>query len=269
VTLPINQSPIPFADVNDVLRTILSGARVILGQRLLAMYVEGSLALGDFDPADSDIDFVIVTDGKLAGDTFDALRVMHARFAASASRWATEIEGSYLPLTALRHFDPRHTWFPRIQRDPGEQLRIEEHASDWVIHRYVLREYGITLVGPAPHTLIDPVDPDELRRAMIAYMRHEWWASLLADPPRLHKSGAHRYVILTMCRVLYTLEHGAVVSKPAAARWAARGPAVRWRALIERAQITPSTMQPDEINATHALIRFTIESAQRAHRLEI
>ena len=32
--------------------------------------------------------------------------------------------------------------------------------------------------------------------------------------------GYQAYAILSMCRVLYTLEFGTVVSKPAAARWA-------------------------------------------------
>jgi hypothetical protein len=32
----------------------------------------------------------------------------------------------------------------------------------WVIHRHMLREHGVVLAGPPPHTLIDPVQPDEL-----------------------------------------------------------------------------------------------------------
>ena len=29
------------------------------------MYLDGSLAIGDFDPGKSDLDFVVVTDGEL------------------------------------------------------------------------------------------------------------------------------------------------------------------------------------------------------------
>lgn len=234
------------------------GARVILGERLLAMYVDGSLALGDFDPDTSDIDFLIVTDGKMTAETLTALQAMHAGIAASDSRWAIEIEGSYISRHAVRRFDPSHTRFPRIQRGHGEQLRMEEHASDWVTHRYVLREHGIALVGPSPTSLIDPVSPDDLRHAMISYMRHDWWATILTDSTRLHQPGYHQYVILTMCRVLYTLEHGAVVSKPVAACWAASGPAARWQKLIERAQAPSSDLQDSDVDETHALMRFTI-----------
>ena len=259
---PIEQSPTPYAAVNGVLGAILAGAHSILGERLLAMYVDGSLALGDFEHDSSDIDFVIVTDGEIAAGTLAELQAMHARIATRDSRWATEVEGSYISRHALRRFDPTHTCFPRIQRNPGAQLRMEEHASDWVVHRYVLREYGKTLVGPRPAALIDPVDPDELRRAMIDYMRHAWWVSLQANAGDLRHSGYHQYVVLTICRVLYTLEHGAVVSKPSAARWSASGPAARWKGVIERAQALPSELKDRDVSETLALIRFAIERAR-------
>jgi len=43
---------------------------------------------------------------------------------------------------------------------------------------------------------------------------------MLHDPTRLHTGEYRAYAILTRCRMLYTLEHGAIVSKPTAARWA-------------------------------------------------
>jgi hypothetical protein len=43
---------------------------------------------------------------------------------------------------------------------------------------------------------------------------------MLEEPKRLHSSEYQAYAIVTMCRVLYTLEHGTIVSKPVSARWA-------------------------------------------------
>ena len=42
------------------------------------------------------------------------------------------------------------------------------------------------------------------------------------------------FIALTMCRALYALERGEVVSKRAAAEWALRTQDPRWRPLIER-----------------------------------
>lgn len=53
---------------------------------------------------------------------------------------------------------------PHIER--GETLVVEQLHSDWVIQRYILREHGIVVAGPAPDTLIDQVGPQDLRDAV-------------------------------------------------------------------------------------------------------
>jgi hypothetical protein len=50
-----------------------------------------------------------------------------------------------------------------------------------------------------------------------------------------HGSEYHAFAIFTMCRALHALEHGIVVSKPTAARWAQNELGDRWRQVIERA----------------------------------
>jgi hypothetical protein len=70
---------------------------------------------------------------------------------------------------------------------------------------------------------------------VLGFLR-EWWAPMLQDPdPRLHGGEYQAYAVLTMCRALYTLRHGDVVSKTAAARWAQEALGQPWEGLIERA----------------------------------
>jgi len=254
----------PYPDVNALLQELLSGVETVLGDHFVGMYLYGSLASGDFDQS-SDIDFVVVTDDEIAGDRFLALRAMHARIAASHSRWATELEGSYIPQVALRRYDPANAQHPRIDRGEGD-LVMAQHGSDWVIQRHVLREHGVVVAGPDLRTLIDPVASNELRWAVLADLR-EWWAPMLDDPVRLQKRGYQCYAVLTMCRMLYTLEGGAVVSKPVAARWAQETLGGRWGPLIERALVgrhNPQVKaQPDDVNATQEIIRYTLERSQQ------
>lgn len=61
----------PHREVNAALQELLSGARAILGSHFVGMYLDGSLALGDFDLETSDLDFVVVTTPASA---FDARR---------------------------------------------------------------------------------------------------------------------------------------------------------------------------------------------------
>ncbi len=255
--------PAPDPAVNALLHLLLASVQTILGNHFIGMYLYGSLAGGDFDQS-SDIDFVVVTDDEIGDNLFSALQAMHARIAASDSRWARELEGSYIPQRALRRYDPVHARHPHLDRGGGDLL-IEQHDSDWVIQRHILRERGVALSGPAPHTLIDPVTPNDLRRAVLAILRG-WWAPMLDDPAPLRSRGYQSYAVLTMCRMLYTLQYGAVVSKPVAARWAQPILGGRWAPLIERAlagRHTPrSTAESDDLNGTKDLIRYALERGQ-------
>jgi hypothetical protein len=249
-------SPTPHHDVNAILHDLLTRTSAILVDRFVGLYVEGSLALGDFDTESSDIDFVVVTDDDVRGEQLVALQEMHARIARGNSRWATELEGSYIPRHALRRYDRMSQPYPRIERGAGEALAVRPHDIDWVIHLHVLREHGFALAGPPARTLVDPVTADELRRAVVGLMR-VWWAPMVADPGRLQHDGYRTYAVLTMCRMLYTLQHGRVVSKSFAARWAACGPARRWTALIKRAMADPQGAHPDDLRESLELIQFT------------
>ena len=206
--------PTPYPDVNAILRELLSNVQEILGPRLTGMYLDGSLASGGFDQ-DSDIDFVVVTQDEIDEGTFLALQAMHDRLALTDSIWAVQLEGSYISRRGLRRADPSLPLYPNIERGQGERLKLVRHAELWDIHRSVLRERGITLVGPDPRTLIDPISPAQLRQAMRP-MLDEWARSILDNPIILMRRGYQSYVVLTMLRVLYTLAHGAVASKPAA-----------------------------------------------------
>ena len=77
----------------------------ILGNYFLGMYLYGSLAYGGFDQ-DSDVDFVVVTRVELPETMFSRLQSMHARIATIDSWCATQLEGSYIPLDALKKYDP-------------------------------------------------------------------------------------------------------------------------------------------------------------------
>jgi hypothetical protein len=224
------------------------------------MYLDGSLTSGDFDQ-DSDIDFVVVTNDEISGDLFSELQAMHERIATIDSWWAIQLEGSYISQHALRRYDPTRALHPNIERGRGERLKMIPHDAAWITHRYVLRERGITLAGPVPQILIDPVSPNDLRQAMLEIV-HGWAAHILDKPAQISSRGYQSYTVLSLCRVLYTLHYGTVVSKRVAARWAQETLGERWVPLIERTwagRHNPgSEASPEDVNGTLEFIRYTL-----------
>ena len=69
--------PTPFPTVNVLLADLLAQMRPILGGDLIGLYLDGSLALGDFDPATSDVDFIAAIARPLSPEAFDALAALH------------------------------------------------------------------------------------------------------------------------------------------------------------------------------------------------
>jgi hypothetical protein len=252
--------PTPYPDVNAVLNMLLSEVQAILGNHFIGMYVHGSVASGDFNPQRSDIDFVVVTADELPDEMLSALEAMHGRITSSGLKWATRLEGDYIPQPALRRYDPSHAQYPHLGVD--RHFDVEQHDSNGVIQRHAIREHGVVVAGPAPQTLIDPIQPNDLRRAVLGILR-EWWLPQVHDPARLHSSEYRAYAILTMCRALYTLQHGTVVSKTVAARWAQEALGERWATLIERALAWPDDVQSDNMNETLDFIQYTLQRSQQ------
>jgi len=255
----MSQAPNP--EINDLLQELLAGVQGVLGSHFASMYLEGSLASGDFDAA-SDIDFIVATDEEVSGELFAALQAMHDCIAKRNTIWAIQLEGSYISLPALRRYDPANATHPNIERGEDERLKMVHHDHAGVIHRSILREHGITLAGPAPQTLVDPVSPDDLRIAVQAIIP-QWGARLLADPTVIQQQcGYQSYIVLSLCRMLYTLQHGTVVSKATAARWARQALEPRWTPLIDRAWIVRSNGQgqasEEDVNGTLDFLRFTL-----------
>lgn len=255
------REPTPYAAVNEMLGKVETAVSHILTTQLIGIYLDGSLALGDFNEETSDIDLLVLTADFLPDETIARLTDMHDQLGKSGSKWGYEMEVSYVPKAVLNQLPKREKTFvlPRIER--GETLVVEPHEMDWVLHCHILREHGITLLGPPIQTLLDPIAPDQIRQATRDLFNF-WWRPMADNPQNLHHVGYCVYAILTMWRMLYTLRHGAIVSKPAAAQWAMAELDERWQRLAKTA-VSWRGEQLDNIAETVALIRFVDEEMRK------
>jgi hypothetical protein len=236
-----------------VLDHLLADVQTVLADRFAGMYLYGSLSSGDFDPRRSDIDFVVTTTVELPEDVIAALDNMHTRIMSGGMKWAKKLEGSYIPQAALRRYDPKGPPYPTLNEG---HFYMAPHGSDWIIQRHIIREHGVTLAGPPPATVIDRVQPDDLRGAVRGILA-EWWAPMLDNPDWLRRDEYQAFAVLTMCRALYALEHGDIASKPVAARWVQKTHN-EWAELIERALAWHHGDSWDDLEQTLAFMRYTL-----------
>lgn len=259
--------PTPYADVKAALEMLLAGVGDALGRGLVGAYLSGSLALGDFDPRTSDVDLVVVTAGLPDDERFAALAALHEGFRASGSPWAAMVEAVYVPAEALREAASGCGRYPVLERE--RPLAWEPLEDAWAIQLHTLRRHGVALCGPAAADLVGPVARADLDRASLG-VAHMWQRDAREDPTWLDwvaGSREHAFVVLTLCRLLYTLECGDVASKSAAARWAKEALDARWRPLIDSALAQTSApadrVSPAAVAEAVAFVQYTVERGER------
>jgi predicted nucleotidyltransferase len=219
--------PTTYPHVNEVLADLLARMQRVLDRKLVGLYLYGSLVTGDFDDQNSDIDLLAAIASDLTDSEFDALNAMHGDIVTKYPRWLDKLEIAYLTLHALKTFRTETSKIGIIS--PGEPFHFRDAGSDWLVNWYVVRQQGLTLFGPAPSDIIDPISKDEFIQTVKSHMVgwREWIDEMRSRP-------SQAYAILTMCRALYTFRNAEQVSKPEAARWAARE-LPEWAPLIENA----------------------------------
>lgn len=217
----------PYSEVNRLLEVLQAGAREVLGEKLVGLYLYGSTTAGDFESGVSDVDLLAAVFSDLDDADFEALRRMHADVARENPDWNDRVEVQYLSTDALRSFRSRRS--PIAVISPGEPFNRKDAGMDWLMNWYLVREYGVTLSGPDPATVIPPITTDEFVQAVKEYAA---WRADRVD--RLRGSGSRSYAVITACRALYTVTHREHVSKRKAALWA-RDVMPEWASLIEQA----------------------------------
>lgn len=226
----MTSTPAPYTDyphINALLLELLGHTRAILGEKLIGLYLYGSLVTGDFDEAISDIDLLAALSGDLTPDEFQQLQTMHRKFAAAHPDWDDRIEVAYLSKAGLQTFRTETT--PIAVISPGEPFNQKTADRAWLMNWWMVREMGVTIHGPPPTAIISPIATAEFIECVREHTRH--WGEWVHEARSLP---AQAYVILTLCRALYATQHEAQVSKLRAALWA-QGRYPRWAALVQSA----------------------------------
>ncbi|MBP2019541.1 hypothetical protein J2Z79_002983 [Symbiobacterium terraclitae] len=214
--------PIP-AHAERVMRSLADGLGRILGERLVGVYLGGSLSLGDYCEATSDLDFLVVTRGRLAREDLAALEAFHRELLA-ADPAARRLEGDYAPQECIV---PEGTTIPVpgckrgvFRPEVGEIMLSADNVCN-------LRENGIAFAGPPPAEVLPPVSPDQVRAAV---------REMLAEGPgNADRPEEQVDDLLNLFRSLCALETGRPTTKSQGADWVRRRVEPRWLPVIDAA----------------------------------
>jgi hypothetical protein len=221
----------------------------LLGDRLVAVILHGSLVLGDYTPGRSDVDLLAIVERSLTDDELAALaELVVARRGKAAGIDLRVVTGAAAgePTAA-----PAMELYIGVHHDQEpELLRRIDGERDLVAELSMVRADGRSLVGPEPTAVVGAI-PDEW---VVAYGDEvlERWQQLTDDAEHAG------LMTLTACRIWTFAVEGAHCSKTVAARWALLQdpalPAVE-AALRRRAGDTKAQIAPADIAALLARVR--------------
>lgn len=246
-----------------LVEALLAGVREALADNFVGLYLTGSLALGGFDPATSDVDILVATEHPLSDAEFAAVRALHNRISPNGNQHDVPYDVTYIDRATLRRFAPgqRH-----VKVGHGEPLHRGDHRPNWVLERWTVREHGVTLAGPDPKMLIDPVSPDDLRAAVRDELRYRLRAWTDGTWPReeFRQRGTQAFEVATVCRALHTIHTGELCTKDQALDWGLTTLPERWHDLIEWARQTRGDPTKDEARFEEALasLRWAVSEAE-------
>jgi hypothetical protein len=219
-------SPNPFRLPDEVSATMSAYARLVddrLPERIRGLYLSGSLALDDYRPGRSDIDFVAVSDTALQGSELEVLRRVHTelrRRRRRRTRPGPELDGVYLTWPALAAA-PVGLSVPYCLRDQFEP------SGDFAVNPVtwcILHRHALPLRGPANPVVLHQ---DEMLRAWCRETLRSYWGVWVRSA---HGCGIDRLYSLTrelvtwgvlgVARAHATIRTGDMISKTAAGAYA-------------------------------------------------
>ncbi len=246
---------------SNLIRSYLSD---YLGEALAGVYVHGSLALGRFLPARSDLDMLIVVDRPLAPEQRYKLMIAFL----SLHKQPVPVEASIVlksDLEAWSHPLPYQFHFSEHWRKRFEAMEAREDDTFWrfrgqatdpdlACHVRLAKLSGICLHGPAASELLPDVPEEHFRDAI----RRD------ADD-HLRASGDLEFGgILSLLRIWSYREDGVIYSKSDAGRWAAERLAEPQRSIVLGAVAeyesngSPAELDQEEMSRFKALLKERI-----------
>lgn len=251
-------------EVGPLLDELTTEIRDALGENIVGVYLRGSLALGGFDAETSDVDLLVVVEQPVSDAEFGVLAALHDRIPAHENMFGRSYEVSYIDRRSLERFESNERTHPTVGADWPFAKSV--HPDNFVLERWVVSERGIIIEGPDPKTLIDPISPDDLRAAVASeFRRHMIWVDANEPPDWLATRHYQAFAVETICRGLYTLETGAIITKPQAIAWALETLPEPWRSLAEwsREHHADKTADHTKIADVLAFIRWAASTLLR------
>lgn len=211
--------------VSKLLRIFCNEVKATLNEKFLALYVSGSLGMGDFSKHQSDIDFLALIANSIGPAKGKRLQAVHDKL--RVTKFGDRLEGEYVLISAL---GVEGTEGPVARCEEGVLL-VDVPSKLSAENILDIRQNAIVIYGPNPKSIVPYVSQQSVKDTTQDYLKE------LNNKLKRSQSRDLKWLssgVLNTCRTLYTLKTGKITSKSAGAKWALKTLSQKWRPLIKR-----------------------------------
>lgn len=241
---------------NQYIRDYVHSLQDILSKNIVGIYLFGSLTYDDFNADRSDIDLMVVLKSPLSESEIKKTELLHYELEVKYPMCKDRVEASYTPFSMLKQTLP--PTLPRPYYGEGKMWAEAKYGNEWIINLFLLKKYGKKLLGADLHNLIDDIDVVEVQKACIRDLVQEWEPKL-NQPDWLDNAHYQSYLVLNLCRIIYTVLNADAKSKKIASTWVKKT-YPEWSELIVAAENWSYSSKLDKKKETLSFLGFVVST---------
>lgn len=217
-------------EVTSLMEQYVMGLQdIFLNGKLIGVYVYGSIALGAFHLGTSDVDFVTVTRETVS--EFEKLQISDLHKKLSENKLGGRMDGMYIPLTDLGKNNQEIEQYVYCADGKVNVGHWDVNAVTW----WTLKNHGITVTGEEASELPFEVSWNRVVETM-KYNVEQYWGEKASRTYLFLIEEWVESAVVTMGRILYTLEHKTIVSKDEGLQYMMKSSTDKWIPLLQEVE---------------------------------
>lgn len=233
--------------------------------KFYGLYLYNSVAIGNFEPNYSDVDFVVILKSKLSNEELTKLKILHEAF-GTKYKYGSKLDGMYLQYNMLGKMNDDIKKYPYVK---DARLCEAGYFDINYVTWWSLKEYEMAIESPSIINELIEVSFSDVIQTM-EYNLNKYWLSKMDTPEIFEQDMWVEFAVVTLSRIVYTLEDREIKSKSKSSLYIA-GEYPKWRDLIEEAlairNLKPQSIISDVSLRRDRTIRFVNEMIEYGNTL--
>ena len=200
--------------INPLLLEYESKIKHCFGNKIFGVYLYNSVALGAFDMNKSDIDFITILNREFTNEEIVRLETIHKEL-NKKFKYAKKMEGMYITIDKIGKINADITPYIYFANN---RLHDYGYYDINYVTWWTLKNNGISINSPSVNNLNLDVEWINVIDTM-NYNLNKYWENKIKSNIIFLTNYWVEFSVLTLCRILYTLECNEIISKTEAAKY--------------------------------------------------